>query len=54
VNPWRASVSIVALAVIAFMEKVALDHHINGTLLRLALVAVAGIAGFSLSRILRR
>jgi hypothetical protein len=43
-----------AIAAIAAMEIVALLTGHNGTLLRLALITVAGLGGFSLAQILRR
>jgi hypothetical protein len=45
---------ICAVAGIVILESVAMLTGHNGTLLRVALVAVAGLGGFSLASILRR
>jgi hypothetical protein len=42
-----------AIAGIVILETVAMLTGHNGTLLRLALVAIAGLGGFSLARLLR-
>jgi len=47
----RVSVAIVGIVV---LESIAMITGHNGTILRLALVAVAGLGGFSLASILRR
>jgi len=44
----------VAIASITILESVALLTGHNGTLLRLAFIAVAGLGGFSLAQFLRR
>jgi hypothetical protein len=44
----------VAIAAIMILEIVAMLTGHNGTMLRLALVAIAGLGGFSLAHILRR
>jgi hypothetical protein len=43
-----------AISGIVVIETIALLTGHNGTLLRLALVAIAGLGGFSLANILRR
>jgi len=43
-----------AIVAITVLEVVAMLTGHNGTMLRLALVAVAGLGGFSLASILRR
>lgn len=43
----------VAIAAITLLEITAMLTGHNGTMLRLALVAVAGLGGFSLARILK-
>jgi hypothetical protein len=43
-----------AIVAVTVLEIVAMITGHNGTILRLALVAVAGLGGFSLSSILRR
>jgi hypothetical protein len=45
---------ICAVAGIVVLETVAMLTGHNGTLLRVALVAIAGLGGFSLANILRR
>jgi hypothetical protein len=45
---------ICAVAGIVILESIAMLSGHNGTLLRLALVAIAGLGGFSLASILRR
>ena len=47
----RVSFAIVGIVV---LESIAMITGHNGTILRLALVAVAGLGGFSLASILRR
>ena len=47
----RVEVAIVGIVV---LESIAMITGHNGTILRLALVAVAGLGGFSLASILRR
>lgn len=44
----------VAIAGIVILEIVAMLTGHNGTMLRLALVAIAGLGGFSLATFLRR
>jgi hypothetical protein len=44
----------IAIAGIVVLESIAMITGHNGTILRLALVAVAGLGGFSLASILRR
>lgn len=43
-----------AIVAVTVLEVVAMLTGHNGTMLRLALVAVAGLGGFSLASILRR
>jgi hypothetical protein len=43
-----------AIAGIVILEIVAMLTGHNGTLLRLALVAIAGLGGFSLARLLKK
>jgi hypothetical protein len=45
---------ICAVAGIVVLESIAMLTGHNGTLLRVALVAIAGLGGFSLAAILRR
>lgn len=45
---------ICAVAAIVILETVAMLTGHNGTLLRIALVAVAGLGGFSLANVIRR
>jgi hypothetical protein len=45
---------ICSVAGIVVLESIAMLTGHNGTLLRIALVAVAGLGGFSLASILRR
>jgi len=49
-----ASVSIAAIAAIVIIESVALLTHTDGRYLGLALVAVAGLGGFFLGRLVRK
>ena len=51
---WKASPSTIAIVAIAVLEIVALLTGHNGTILRLAFAAIAGLGGFSLSHFLRR
>jgi len=44
----------VAIAAITTLEIVAMLTGHNGTLLRLSLVAIAGLGGFALARLVRR
>lgn len=44
----------VAIAGIVILETVAMLTGHNGTLLRLAIVAIAGLGGFSLAQLVRR
>lgn len=44
----------VAIAGIVILESIAMLTGHNGTMLRLALVAIAGLGGFSLATFLRR
>lgn len=45
---------IAAVAGIVVLETIAMLTGHNGTLLRIALVAVAGLGGFSLANVIRR
>ena len=45
---------IVAIAAIVILECAAMFTGHNGTLLRVALVLIAGLGGFALDRIIRR
>jgi hypothetical protein len=47
----KACVAIVAITI---LEVVAMLTGHNGTMLRLALVAIAGLGGFALARLVRR
>lgn len=47
----KACVAIVAITI---LEIVAMLTGHNGTMLRLALVAIAGLGGFALAKIIRR
>ena len=44
----------IAIAGIVILESVAMATGHNGTLLRVALVLIAGLGGFALDRIIRR
>ena len=44
----------VAIAGIVILESVAMATGHNGTLLRIALVLIAGLGGFALDRIIRK
>jgi hypothetical protein len=44
----------IAIAGIVFLESVAMCTGHNGTLLRLAFVAIAGLGGFSLAHLIRK
>lgn len=44
----------VAITALTILEIVAMLTGHNGTLLRLAIIAIAGLGGFSLAKILRR
>lgn len=44
----------IAIVAIALVEVVAMLTGHNGTMLRLAMIAIAGLGGFSLAQILRR
>lgn len=48
----NAIVSITAILALAFIEWCLLEHGIDGTLSMLVVSAVAGIAGFNVSKIL--
>ena len=45
---------IAAIAGIVILESVAMACGHNGTLLRIALVLIAGLGGFALDRIIRK
>jgi len=45
---------IVAIIAVAAVEIVAMLTGHNGTMLRLAIIAVSGLGGFSLAKLLRR
>jgi hypothetical protein len=45
---------IVAICAVAAVEIVALLTGHNGTLLRFAIIAIAGLGGFSLAQLLKR
>ena len=44
----------VAIAAITILEVIAMLTGHNGTMLRLSLIAIAGLGGFALGRLIRR
>ncbi len=51
-NNIKACTPIVAVIVIGIIETFAIEHGIDGTMLLLSLVAVAGIGGYNLKSLI--
>ena len=51
---WKLFTPVVAIGAIVFLETLAMAHGYNGTILKTAIAAIAGIGGFTLAKMFAR